>query len=215
MSLQLPCFQSDADYPFLSTVAEIRLRVQQHMQRGTVAPGSAPATEIVLQLLGEALAFELARMRRYRKHAARITASAELAAEFLQFSQEEQFQAARIAERIVQLGGRHEVIPHGVTDQRHLESTEGETLADLIEEDLIAERIAADSYREIIQYLQDHDTATRRLLESILAVEAQHMAELADMRERLRRASRAVSTGVAGGPSEAERLRGKDQPQPE
>lgn len=217
MSVQPSYFHRDADYPFLSTVAEIRLRIQQHMQRGAVTPTPAPGAEIVLQLLGEALAFQLARMRRYRKHASRLaaTASAALAAEFLQFSQEEQYQAARITERIVQLGGRHEAVPHSGTDHRPLENAEGETLVDTIEEDLIAERIATDSYREIIQYLREQDVTTQQLLESILAVEEQHMAELANIRERLLRAGRATAMGVASGTGEAARVRGNDQTRPE
>ena len=217
MSVQPAYSPSEADYPFLSTVAEIRLRVQQHLQRGALAPAPSAAAEIVLQLLGEALAFQLTRMRRYRKHASRIagTASAALAAEFLQFSQEEQFQAARIAERIVQLGGRHDAVPHGGTDHPQLENAEDETLAGIIEEDLIAERIATDSYREIIQYLREQDATTQRLLESILTVEEQHMAELANMRERLLRAGRATAMTITSEAGEAQRMHGNDQAQPE
>ncbi len=218
MSVPLPSFHSDADYPFLSTMAAIRLRAQQHMQRSGSASPSAPATQIVppqivLQLLGEALAFELARMHRYRKHAVKVsgTGSAALAAEFLQFSQEEQFQAARIAERIVQLDGQHEANSRSVTDYCPPEGAEDETLTELVEEDLIAERIAADSYREIIQHLSDHDAATRPLLESVLAVAEQHMTGLADMRERLLRADRAIASRSG----EAQRTRSEDQSQPE
>ena len=102
-----------------------------------------------------------------------------------QHANEEQGHADEIAERIVQLGGEPDFAPGGLVTRSHAEYVEGDTLVDMIKEDLVAERIAIDSYREIIQYIGDHDSTTRRMLEGILAVEEKHADELADLLEEL------------------------------
>jgi bacterioferritin len=171
-------------YPFLSEVAEIRRRARQHIASGAVTVNYAADRDVVLRLLNEALATEVVCVLRYRRHyfMASGTVAEAIKKEFLQHSQEEQAHADQLAERIVQLGGAPNFNPQGMLERSHSEYEEGESLADMIEEDLIAERIAIESYREIIQYIGDKDSTTRRLFESILAVEEQHAEELASMR---------------------------------
>jgi len=137
----------------------------------------------VLRLLDESLATELVCVLRYRRHhfMARGIHSQSVAQEFLVHSNEEQGHADQIAERIVQLGGEPDFAPGGLVDRSHAEYVAGDTLASMIREDLVAERIAIDSYRDIIMYLGDQDPTTRRMLEAILAVEEQHADELADL----------------------------------
>jgi bacterioferritin len=107
--------------------------------------------------------------------------SRSVAQEFLVHSNEEQGHADQIAERIIQLGGAPDFAPGSLVGRSHAEYVEGESLTDMIEEDLVAERIAIDSYRDIIQYLGDNDSTTRRMMEGILAVEEEHADELADL----------------------------------
>jgi bacterioferritin len=179
--------ERDEPYPFLSEVAEIRRRARQHIADGAVTVNYVADREVVLRLLNEALATELVCVLRYRRHY--FMASGSLAEaikdEFLKHSQEEQQHADQLAERIVQLGGQPNLSPQGMLDRSHSEYVDGESLADMVEEDLIAERIAIESYREIIQYIGEKDTTTRRLFESILSVEEEHAEELASMRTDL------------------------------
>jgi bacterioferritin len=187
MSADMTDAEREQPYPFLSEVAQIRRRARQHIADGALTVNYAADREVVLRLLNEALATELVCVLRYRRHYFMATgALAEaIKGEFLKHSQEEQQHADQLAERIVQLGGQPNLNPHGMLDRSHSEYVDGETLADMVEEDLIAERVAIESYREIIQYIAEKDTTTRRLFESILAVEEQHAEELASMREDL------------------------------
>ena len=105
--------------------------------------------------------------------------------EFLEHANEEQQHADRIAERIVQLGGEPNFSPDGLASRSHSEYVPGDTLVDMIKEDLVAERIAIDSYREIIQYLGDKDPTTRRMMEEILASEEDHADDMADLLQDL------------------------------
>src|SRR5690606_11167867 len=137
--------------------------------------------DTVVKLLNEALATELVCVLRYRRHyfmAQGIHAEA-VAAEFLQHANEEQQHADEIAARIVQLGGAPNFSPDGLSTRSHAEYVEGTDLIDMIREDLVAERIAIDSYREMIDYLGADDPTTRRMLEGILAVEEEHADDLA------------------------------------
>jgi bacterioferritin len=200
MSANMSSSERDQSYPFLSEVADIRRRARQHIADGAVTANDAADRTVVLRLLNEALATELVCVLRYRRHyfmATGLLAEA-IKDEFLRHSQEEQQHADQLAERIVQLGGQPNFSPQGMIDRSHSEYIDGETLADRVEEDLIAERIAIESYREIIQYIGEKDTTTRRLFESILAVEEQHAEELARMREDLMNKSRGsvVSNGT-------------------
>jgi len=168
-------------------VAQIRRRARQHIQDGAMTDDAATDCRTVLRLLDEALAAELVCVLRYKRHYHMGGATLAEAAkgELLQHANEEQGHADQLAQRIVQLGGSPNFNPAGLVDRSHLEYGERETLSDMLAEDLIAERIAIESYREIIQYLGNKDATTRRLFESILAVEEQHAEDLRNMREEL------------------------------
>ena len=170
----------------MSGVADIRRRARQHIQDGAVTPSYGADRDTVLRLLNEALATELVCVLRYKRHyymAGGAVAEA-IRTKLLQHANEEQAHADRIAERIVELGGAPNFNPDGLGCSAAIRSTSKvKTLADMLAEDLIAERIAIESYREIIQYLGNKDARTRRLFESILAVEEEHAEELRRMRE--------------------------------
>jgi bacterioferritin len=167
----------------LTDVKTLRSRARANIDEGAVTTGYAADRATVLRLLDESLATELICVLRYRRHhfMARGINSQSVAQEFLDHSNEEQGHADQIAERIVQLGGAPDFAPDGLAGRSHAEYVAGDTLASMIREDLVAERIAIDSYREIIVYLGDQDPTTRRMLEGILAVEEQHADELADL----------------------------------
>ena len=175
------------DKPFLTDIQTLRKQARQHIDEGAVTAGYAADREIVLKLLNDALATEIVCVLRYRRHhfMAKGIHAKGIADEFLVHANEEQGHADEIAERIVQLGGEPDFAPGGLATRSHAEYVEGDTLVDMIKEDLVAERIAIDSYRDIIQYIGDHDSTTRRMLEGILAVEEKHADELADLLEEL------------------------------
>jgi bacterioferritin len=169
--------------PLLTDVSKLRARARAHIDDGAVTAGYSADRAAVLKLLNDSLATELVCVLRYRRHhfMARGIQSQGVAQEFLDHSNEEQGHADQIAERIVQLGGAPDFAPDGLTRRSHAEYVEGDTLAAMIREDLVAERIAIDSYRESIRYLGEQDPTTRRMLEGILAVEEQHADELSDL----------------------------------
>jgi len=164
-------------------VQALRKSARQHMEEGAVTAGySADRTEVIA-MLNDALATELVCVLRYRRHhfmASGIHSHA-TAAEFLVHSNEEQGHADQLAERIVQLGGEPDFSPDSLSKRSHAEYVEGATLTQMIRENLVAERIAIDSYRHAIESVGNDDPTTRRLLESILAVEEEHADELADL----------------------------------
>ena len=163
----------------------LRERARQSIEQGAVTSGYPADREAIIQQLNKALATELVCVLRYRRHyfmAAGIHSKA-VADEFLAHSQEEQAHADKLAERIVQLGGEPDLDPEGLSRRSHAEYVAGESLEDMIREDLVAERIAIDSYRELIQFLGNQDPTTSDLLKSILAVEEEHADELADFLE--------------------------------
>ena len=135
----------------------------------------------MIKLLNEALATEIVCVLRYKRHyfMAQGIHAEPIAAEFLQHANEEQGHADQIAERIIQLGGAPNFNPDGLLMRSHSEYVEGHTLIDMIKEDLVAERVAIDSYTEMIRYIGENDITTRRMLESILAVEEEHAEDLA------------------------------------
>ena len=137
---------------FLTDVKTLRERARQHIAEGSVTPGYSADRDVVLKLLNDALATELVCVLRYRRHyfMARGIHSGSVAQEFLEHSNDEQMHADEIAERIVQLGGEPDFNPSGLATRSHVEYVEGETLTSMIREDLVAERIAIDSYREMI-----------------------------------------------------------------
>ena len=175
------------DRPFLTDIATLRERARQHIEQGAVTPGYRADRETVLRLLNEALATEIVCVLRYKRHffmASGINAQS-VAAEFLQHANEEQLHADQIAQRIVQLGGEPNLSPEGLLSRSHSEYVEGTSLIDMIKEDLVAERIAIDSYREMINYLSNDDSTTRRMLEGILAMEEEHADDLVSLLEEL------------------------------
>lgn len=168
---------------FVSNIAEIRARARKQIEEGAVTENYNLDRDRVIGILNEALATEIVCTLRYRYHyfAAKGIHSAAIMEEFLQHSNEEQQHADMIAERIAQLGGKPEMNPAVLTSASHSEYKEGETLIDMIREDLIAERIAIESYREITQFLGDKDPTSRRLMEEVLAKEEEHANEFADL----------------------------------
>jgi bacterioferritin len=171
------------DKPFLTDVKELRRRARQHIQEGAVTDLYRANRETVIKLLNEALATEIVCVLRYKRHyfMAQGIHADPIAAEFLQHANEEQGHADQIAARIIQLGGSPNFNPEGLLMRSHSEYVEGQTLLDMIKEDLIAERIAIDSYTEMVRYLGEDDITTRRMMESILAVEEEHADDLASL----------------------------------
>jgi len=172
---------------FLSDIQTLRKRAREHIAEGAVTPGYSADRGVVLKLLNEALATEIVCTLRYRRHyyMAKGIHAEGVVSEFLQHAREEQEHADQIAARIVQLGGEPDFSPDGLASRSHAEYVEGGTLEEMIKEDLVAERIAIDSYKEIILYLADHDPTTRRLMEEILAKEEEHADDLANLLEDL------------------------------
>ncbi len=168
---------------FLTDVKTLRERARRHIENGAVTEGYKADRDTVVRLLNEALATEIVCTLRYRRHyfMAQGIHSQAVAAEFLAHANEEQGHADQIAERIVQLGGAPNFNPEGLLSRSHAEYVEGETLVDMIKEDLVAERIAIDSYAEMARYFGDKDSTTRRLVESILAMEEQHAEDLSSL----------------------------------
>lgn len=175
--------------PFLSDIEEIRRRAREHIEKGAVTADYKGDLQTVLRVLNEALATELVCVLRYKRHhymAAGIH-SQSVAAEFLQHAAEEQGHADLIAERIVQLDGAPNFNPEGMLTRSHSEYREGETLLDMVREDLIAERIAIESYSEIIRYLGEADPTSRRMMEQILANEEEHADDMKTLLEKIGR----------------------------
>ena len=173
--------------PFQSDIQAIRQRAREHIEQGAVTSGYTADREVVLKILNEALATEIVCVLRYKRHyfmASGINAQS-VAAEFLEHANEEQGHADQIAQRIVQLGGKPNLSPDGLLTRSHSEYVEGETLIDMTKEDLVAERIAIDSYREIIVYLENKDPTTRRMMEEILAMEEEHADDLVGLLEEM------------------------------
>jgi bacterioferritin len=167
----------------LTDVQTLRENARRHIEEGAVTENYGANREKVLQLLQEALATELVCVLRYRHDyfRARGFASKAAADEFLEHANEELEHADMIAERIVQLGGEPDFNPNTLTAHSHSEYRTGRTLEEAIKENLVAERIAIDSYREMIQFVGDSDPTTRRMLEEVLATEEEHADDLADL----------------------------------
>jgi bacterioferritin len=169
------------DKPFLTDVQELRRRARQHIEEGAVTDGYRGDRDKVIDLLNEALATEIVCVLRYKRHyfMAQGIHAEPIAQEFLQHANEEQGHADQIAGRIVQLGGSPNFSPEGLLMRSHSEYVEGQTLLEMIKEDLVAERVAIDSYTEMIRFIGGDDITTRRMLEEILAVEEEHADDLA------------------------------------
>lgn len=161
----------------------IRERARQHMDEGPVTSTYNADRDTIIKLLNDALATELVCTLRYKRHyfMAKGINSEAVADEFAQHAAEEQQHADQLAQRIVQLGGSPDFAPAGLASRSHSEYVEGETLTEMIRENLVAERIAIDTYREIVKYIGDKDPTTRRIFEEILAVEEEHADDMADL----------------------------------
>jgi bacterioferritin len=177
------------DQPFLTDVKTIRERARRHIEEGAVTANYGADKGTVIRLLNDALATEIVCTLRYRRHyfMAKGLTSAGVAAEFLEHAKEEQEHADRFADRIVQLGGEPNFNPDGLAGRSHAEYVEGESLIEMIHEDLVAERIAIESYRDMITYIGAGDPTTRRLLEEVLAVEEEHAEDLLSLIEGMGR----------------------------
>ena len=174
--------------PSLTDIKTLRERARQHIDKGAVTGGYAADREHVIGMLNEALATELVCVLRYKRHyfmAAGIHASS-VAAEFLQHATEEMSHADLLAKRIVELRGEPNFSPDGLAARSHAEYVEGDSLRSMIKENLIAERIAIESYREMLVYLGDQDSTTHRMLQEILASEEEHADDLASLLEGMK-----------------------------
>lgn len=175
-----------ADQPFLTDVKTLRERARQHIEEGAVTQGYKADRDTVVRLLNDALATEIVCYLRYKRHyyMASGIASTGAASEFLEHANEEQEHADWLAERIVELDGAPDFNPAGLLSKSHAEYVEGDTLVDMIKEDLVAERIAIDSYREMAEYFGEKDPTSRRLIEKILEVEEEHAADMQSLLEQ-------------------------------
>ena len=168
---------------FLSDIRAIRERARRHIEQGAVTPSYGADRRTAIRLLNEALATEIVCTLRYRRHyyMAQGIHAQSVAQEFLEHADEEQQHADRIAKRIVQLGGEPDLSPQGLAERSHAEYVEGGDLVDMLREDLNAERIAIESYTEMVRWFGEGDPTSRRLVESILEVEEEHAEDLATL----------------------------------
>lgn len=174
--------------PFKTDLEAIRKRAREKMENGAVTGAYKADLQQVISVLNEVLATEIVCTLRYKNHyfmASGISAGP-VAAEFLEHANQEQEHADSVAQRITQLGGIPNLDPQGLTTRSHAEYGVGETLVDMIQEDLIAERIAIETYSEIVRWLGDDDPTTRRLIESILETEEEHADDMASLLQRVR-----------------------------
>lgn len=185
---------------FVADIEAIRRRARQHIENGAVTESYRGDRETVIKVLNEALATELVCVLRYKRHyfaATGIQAEA-VADEFLEHAQEEQQHADMIAERITQLDGEPDFNPATLTARSHSEYVEGESLVDMIREDLVAERIAIESYSEIVRYLGENDPTSRRVMEEILAKEEEHAEDMRSLIQSVSEAEELHRSRTAG-----------------
>lgn len=171
---------------FIENIEAIRKRARKRIEEGAVTEAYKADRNAVISLLNDALATELICVLRYKRHYFMATGldAEPAAAEFLEHANEEQAHADALAARIVQLGGEPDFSPDQLTARSHSEYVPGESLDQMLREDLVAERIAIDTYGQMIRYIGDDDPTTRRLLEDILASEEEHADDLAGLLQR-------------------------------
>jgi bacterioferritin len=169
--------------PFLTDVATLRERARKHMQSGAVTPNYGADPKVVVEVLNAALATEIVCVLRYKNHyfMAQGIASESVKSEFAEHAAEEQEHADQIAERIVQLGGEPDFNPETLAKRSHSEYRTGKSLTQMLQEDLVAERIAVESYREIVEWLRGKDPTSKRMMEDILAVEEEHAEDISSL----------------------------------
>ncbi|MDB4955172.1 MAG: bacterioferritin [Myxococcales bacterium] len=168
---------------FKADIQEIRRRAREHMDEGPVTESYLADRKKVLEVLNEVLATELVCTLRYRNHyyMAQGIHSESVAAEFLEHAREEERHADMVAKRITELNGKPNFDPEGLETRSHAEYQTGDSLDEMIREDLVAERIAVATYSEIVRWLADEDPTTRRMIEEILAKEEEHADDLAKL----------------------------------
>jgi bacterioferritin len=169
--------------PFLSDVKALRERARQHLSDGAMTPAYGGDVEKTISILQSVLATEIVCVLRYTQHSVTATgiSSEAVKAEFAQHAKEEQIHMMAVAERINQLGGEPDFNPEGLASRAASQYAKGENLVDMIKENLIAERIAVEHYRELVRYFADNDTTTRVMIESILGVEEEHANDMHDL----------------------------------
>jgi bacterioferritin len=174
---------AQAEGPFLSAINDLRQRAREHIEQGAITSGYAIDPDLAIKVLNEALATEMVCVLRYKQHyfAAVGIDSESVKAEFLEHANDELLHADRISERITQLGGNPNLNPEGMLTRSHSEYVEKPTLLEMIKEDLVAERVAIESYIEMVRFFGDRDPTSRRLMEEILAKEEEHASDLADL----------------------------------
>lgn len=171
----------------MTDIQTLRQRAREHVENGAVTEGYNADRERIIKLLNDSLTTELVCTLRYKRHyfmASGVKASV-AAEEFLEHANQESEHADKLAERIVQLGGEPDFNPDNLSKNSHAQYVAGATLKEMVLEDLVAERIAIDSYREIIQYIGDKDPTTRRIFEDILAQEEEHADDMSDLLDGL------------------------------
>jgi bacterioferritin len=173
--------------PFMTDIQELRRRAREHMEQGAVTSSYRADREVVIRILNEVLATEIVCVLRYKRHYYMATGihAQGVAEEFLEHAKEEQEHADIVAERITQLGGEPNFSPEGLATRSHSQYVEGQSLLDMVREDLVAERIAVQSYNEIIRYLGDDDPTTRVAMEQILGKEEEHADDMKKLLETL------------------------------
>jgi bacterioferritin len=169
--------------PFLTDVKTLRERARKNLSEGVVTTTYGGDVKRTIEILQSVLATEIVCVLRYTMHAVAATgmSSEAIKAEFAQHAKEEQQHMMAVAERIDQLGGTPNFNPEGLATRSASQYSEGENLVDMIRENLIAERIAVDHYRELIRYFGDDDPATRVMVEGILSVEEEHATDMQDL----------------------------------
>lgn len=169
--------------PFLTDVKTLRERARQHLSHGPVTPTYRGDAKKTIEILQTVLATEIVCVLRYTMHAVSASgiSSEGVKAEFEQHAKEEQQHMMSVAERINQLGGKPDFNPEGLATRSASQYVEGENLVDMIRENLVAERVAVDHYRELIRFFSDDDPATRVMLEGILTVEEEHANDMLDL----------------------------------
>jgi bacterioferritin len=179
----MPNTQNEISKPFLTDVKTLRERARQNLDDGAVTATYRGDPKKTVEILQSVLATELVCVLRYSMHsvAASGISSEGVKAEFAQHAKEEQEHAMAVAERINQLGGKPNFNPEGLVTRSASQYSEGENLVDMIKENLIAERIAVDHYRELIRYFGDDDPATKVMLQGILVVEEEHADDMHDL----------------------------------
>ena len=190
----VPMFASakpvEPNHTFSLDLEAIKKRAREHIEEGAVTDSYQADRAIVIKLLNDSLATELVCVLRYRNHHYMSAAVGGIAGhaisdELMKHSQEEQAHADRIAERITQLGGEPDFSPKSLAGRSHADYVVSDSLRGMLTEDLVAERIAIDTYGAIIRYLADKDPTTRRMMEQILEQEEEHADDLADFLKRL------------------------------